>query len=88
MIITNLRSYIGKRIKKWNGPDNYLLWLYLEPSLLEMAAYRIVGHAYFQNDMFWDGSGINPIKIVPGTKDEMIEAVMEEIALRGVEDEL
>jgi len=38
--------------------------------------------------MFWDGSGINPIKIVPGTKDEMIEAVMEEIALRGVEDEL
>lgn len=86
MKITNIRSYIKNQVKAWNGPDNYLLWLYISHSLIQKGAYRIVGHAYFQNDMFWDGTGISPIQIKPGTKAEMIEAVEEEIALRATGD--
>jgi len=84
MKVTNVKSYIKSNVKSWKGPDNYLLWLYL--SEIKEGIYRIVGHAYMQNDMFWDGSGINPLKVVPSkTKLDLIEQINEEIALRQME---
>jgi hypothetical protein len=83
MKITN-KSYIRK-IKSWKGQDNYLLWLYL--SKVGKDAYRITGHAYMQNYMYWDGTGINPLKINTGAKKEMLASLEEEIQLRSIEGE-